>query len=409
MPPPPLGPVCAAALPAKELKCRLEITPGLNCSGGRAARDCPAAAAPQVQAPVGKANSSGRNSISSDPTAGATAGATASNSRRRHNSRHNSRHMEAFRRLFAQGNSSHSYEDAQNLLENLMLISALLLAFSVGGLQSLDHDDMLAADARYLAVRQSPVVLARDASSLWHQPDPERILAGRWVPGDLLSYRCLTFVLSSVVVQISTLSIAVALYVSLSFSNAREDKGHFELWIFYCKWIIAGDYVLQVIGIFMLFECNMIMVDLKLPMYNRLNLSGAFDNNTKEMVEGGDWMLQMEGYMYKLWTITVVGSVLGVIFLMHFVFLLKSRRVNDVDSEDDEDDEMRVNDVYSLQLPEGATTFTKWKSVLDKAGMDFKTCASIHDDFLLRKELEKAGVSIPGDRLKIILELRSSD
>ena len=313
--------------------------------------------------------------------------------------------MEAFRRLFAQGNYSHGYEDAQNLLETLLLISALLLAFSVGGLQSLDHDDMLAADARYLAVMQQAAYTLKGFNV--HIEDPERILAGRWVPMDLLSYRCLTYVLSSVVVQISTLSIAVALYVSLSFSNAREDKGHFELWISYCKWIIAGDYVLQVIGIFLLLECNMNMVDLKIPMYNR-NLSLAWDNNTKQMVEGGNWILQTAGYSFKFWTIIVVGSVLGVMFLMHFVLLMKSRRINDVDSEDDEDDEMRVNDVYCQQLPEGVTTFTKWKSVLDKAGMDFKTCASIHDDFLLRKELEEAGVSIPGDRLKIILELRSS-
>jgi len=43
-----------------------------------------------------------------------------------------------------------------------------------------------------------------------------------------------------------------------------------------------------------------------------------------------------------------------------------------------------------------------------KGGMDFKTCPSIHDDFLLRKELEKAGVCIPGDRLNIMLELRKT-
>ncbi len=52
--------------------------------------------------------------------------------------------------------------------------------------------------------------------------------------------------------------------------------------------------------------------------------------------------------------------------------------------------------------------FKKWESVLDQTGMDFETCTSIHNDFLLRKELEKTGVYIPGDRIKIILELRKT-
>ena len=69
----------------------------------------------------------------------------------------------SFGRLFSQ---EHSYEDAHNLLETLLLVSALMLAFAVGGLQNLDHDNLLEAD------------------------EQERYLAGRWVPGDFLSYRC---------------------------------------------------------------------------------------------------------------------------------------------------------------------------------------------------------------------------
>jgi hypothetical protein len=39
--------------PASPQNSRLELTPGRNCSGGRAARDLPTAASPQVEAPVG--------------------------------------------------------------------------------------------------------------------------------------------------------------------------------------------------------------------------------------------------------------------------------------------------------------------------------------------------------------------
>jgi hypothetical protein len=285
--------------------------------------------------------------------------------------------LEAFRSLFAQDKYRHSYEDAQNLLESLMLVSALLLAFSVGGLQNLNHDDVVEADARYLVA----------------------IGVGYKLPDDLLSHRFLNYFLSSVVIQVAALTIAVALYVSLSFSSAREDKGHFALWMSYGKWLIAGDYCLLMAGIFRLFECNMNLVDMKLPMYKNNNPSGFFNTTTNTMVEGGDLWLQAEGFAYKIRTYTAVGIALGLIFLLHFVFIFKSSRANVAYSRPNED---------PSSLPEGSTAFKKWESVLDKAGMDFKTCASIHDDFLLRKELEKAGVCIPGDRLKIILEFRKS-
>ncbi len=292
----------------------------------------------------------------------------------------------AFRSLFAQDKYMHSYEDAQNLLESLMLVSALLLAFSVGGLQNLNHDDVVEADARYLVASNCGVGCNPNAA-------------------ELLSVRVLNAFLSSVVIQVATLAVAVALYVSLCFSSAREDEGHFALWMSYGKWVIAGDYGLLMAGIFRLFDTNMILVDMKLPMYKNNNpsapwrsrpLAGFFNTTTNTMVQGGDLWLQMEGLAYKVLTETAVCSALGVIFLLHLVFLFKTKFACSRPNED------------PSSLPEGSTAFKKWESVLDTAGMDFETCASIHDDFLLRKELEKAGVCIPGDRLKIILEFRKS-
>jgi len=108
------------------------------------------------------------------------------------------------------------------------------------------------------------------------------------------------------------------------------------------------------------------------------------------MVEGGDWVIQDQGSNYWRWIAYVVGSIIGFILLLHFVLVFGTKR-----------QPRRIN-------LEASTDFEKWESVLDQAGMDFKTCASIHDDLLLRTELEKAGVRIPGDRLKIILELRKA-
>ncbi len=293
------------------------------------------------------------------------------------------RALEAFRHLFSH---DHSYEDAQNLLETVLLISALLLAFAVGGLQNLSHDDMMKADARMLALFQDPAFLAKRGLPLDEQ---QRFLAGRWIPSDFVSYECLRRSYDSLGVQLATLTIAIALYVSLSFSSAREDTGHFQMWMYCCKWIIAVDYCLLMVGIFLLFASNQALINMKFPLYS-YNLSSVFDNKTATMVEGGDWMIQDRAGLYWLWIQTAVGSIIGFIFLLHFVLVFGTKRQT-----------LRSN-------LEASTAFEKWESVLDKAGMDFKTCASIHDDLLLRKELEKAGVCIPGDRLNIILELRKA-
>ena len=181
----------------------------------------------------------------------------------------------AFRRLFSQ---EHSYEDAQNLLESVLLVSALLLAFAVGGLQNLSHDDMMKADARGLALAQDPAFLARRGFPLDEQ---QRVLEGRWVKGDLTSYQCLKDFYNCVGVQLATLTMAIALYVSLSFSSAREDEGYFQMWMYCCKWIIVVDYCLLIYGIFLLFASNQVLVNIKFPLYS-YNLSSVFDNKSIE-------------------------------------------------------------------------------------------------------------------------------
>ncbi len=292
------------------------------------------------------------------------------------------RALEAFKRLFSQ---EHSYEDAQNLLESLLLVSALLLAFAVGGLQNVSHDDMMQADARFLALVQDPAFLARRGLPLDEQ---QRLLEGRWVSSDLVSFQCLKDFYNCIGVQLATLTMAIALYVSLSFSSGREDEGYFQMWMYCCKWIIVLDYCLLVVGIFLLFSSNQAMVNMKFPLYSFDNHSSVFDNKTATMVEGGDWVIQDQAGWYWRWITTAVGSIIGFISLLHFVLVFGTKR-------------QRIN-------LEASTAFKKWESVLDQAGMDFKTCASIHDDLLLRMELEKAGVRIPGDRLNIILELRKA-
>jgi len=229
--------------------------------------------------------------------------------------------------LFSQ---KHSYEDAHKLLESLLLISALLLAFAVGGLQNLDHDDMVNADARFLALMQDPAFLANNGISLDEQ---ERFLAGRWLPRDLVSHACLIKFYNCVVVQISTLVIALALFVSLSFSSGMEDKMHFEAWMSCCKWIIAGDYVLLLVGIFFLFDSNHALVNMKFPLYNNNNLSTIFDNKTATMVEGGDWMHQREAWAYRTWTIVIVSIAVGIIFVIHVVLVVKSNVSTKLDNQ----------------------------------------------------------------------------
>ena len=104
-------------------------------------------------------------------------------------------------------------------------------------------------------------------------------------------------------------------------------------------------------------------------------------------------MIQGEAGNYWFWISRAVGSIIGIIGMLHFVLVFVWFST--------------TRQAFRINL-EASTAFEKWESVLDKAGMDFKTCASIHDDLLMRKELERAGVCIPGDSLNIILELRKA-
>ncbi len=75
------------------------------------------------------------------------------------------------------------------------------------------HDDMMETDARFLALVQDPAFLARRGLPLDEQ---QRLLEGRWVSSDLVSFQCLKDFYNCVGVQLATLTMVIALYVSLS-------------------------------------------------------------------------------------------------------------------------------------------------------------------------------------------------
>ena len=82
--------------------------------------------------------------------------------------------IQSLGRLFKQ---EHSYEDTHNLLEILLLISDLPLAFEVERLKNLGHDDLMKEDARHLALLQDPVFLVRYGR--YSLDDQQRFLGGK--------------------------------------------------------------------------------------------------------------------------------------------------------------------------------------------------------------------------------------
>ena len=109
-----------------------------------------------------------------------------------------------------------TFEDASKLIETILsklierfetilVISALLLSFSVSALQSLSHDDIFEADKRWIIAIQLRNDPTNDAFI------PSVYLLRRRI------YRCLG--IFSVVLITSA-----AIYGSLMFSNARNDR-----------------------------------------------------------------------------------------------------------------------------------------------------------------------------------------
>ena len=192
-----------------------------------------------------------------------------------------------------------SYDDADGLLQTLLLLSTLTLAFAVT-LHSgtLGHADFEEADFRW----SKHMYYQRLSDGRWDQTKMD----GDLLPGledgfgGLLSVRARTLGYICVSLSVISLFCGASTYLSLTYSNAREDKKYFKSWFKSFRWVILFGYLTFVGAILFFFFLNHIVVKIQYPLYNddaRFFLNGTvyyppettYDPDYTDGPEGNDY------------------------------------------------------------------------------------------------------------------------
>ena len=172
--------------------------------------------------------------------------------------------LETFiRRLFI---SRVSFEDISKLLETLMIVSALLLSFTIAGLQSLDHDMLLDADQRWLKAYPAG----------WDSKDRSDTV--RWI---IPSIRSMITLYYSIGIFVVILASSTAMYTCLIYSRARGDANYLSKWFAVMRIVVFGNYIAAIVGLNYLMISTHKYVDINFPLYHINDLCvGANENST---------------------------------------------------------------------------------------------------------------------------------
>jgi hypothetical protein len=221
-----------------------------------------------------------------------------------------------------------SYEGMKSLIETMLLVAALLLSISFSGMQNLDHDDLISADARNHAFNRDP--------RYWKESTEGSFADGRCanitvescfartgnlaaVTNNIPSYRFMTFNMSAMQTLFYVMVIGVLLYASLVHSKACSDIEVSNTWYWiYSSGIISG-YALLLQGLFYLLEVNQHFTAMIFPLYSK-NISSIYDPEQKTMVEGGWYLLQEEYFMKRMFLQIGIYVIIGIFFLLFILF-----------------------------------------------------------------------------------------
>eukprot|EP00961_Rhodomonas_salina_P283813 3835565-Rhodomonas_salina.1 len=148
--------------------------------------------------------------------------------------------------VFSFAGGQMSFEDAENLINNLLLFDAFIFAFASNLTCSVwSHDDLLEADAR--------------AAMLY-------IGEGRNVE-KILSRNFLNRGYSAMILLYASMILCLILTVSLNFSSARERQASLDRWVFVGRPVIFASYVLFFFGLVNFFWASHLSIEMMYPRY----------------------------------------------------------------------------------------------------------------------------------------------
>jgi hypothetical protein len=225
-----------------------------------------------------------------------------------------------------------SFEDTTKLLETVLIISALLLSFSISGLQSVDHEDLLQADKRWLRAFHGPAILK----------DTNLFVPSLWFLYRV--YQCLG-------IFTTVLITSTSIYASLMYSESRGNSEAFQRWSRVFQNLIICEYIALLAGVIILLQVNLSLVDINFPLFYidelcvgrgtnstciannvTLDLSDAVDCPSKRgasrCLSWVDFAHQstVQYYMKNIIIIFSVGA--GSALVLYGIVLLRSRRNN---------------------------------------------------------------------------------
>ena len=209
----------------------------------------------------------------------------------------------------------HTVEDVESLLNVLLLVSALMLSFSISNMFVASHKDLLESDARAMINQRAIDGIPEDCAAL-----PSGCVPKKW--NYVTSWWLARRGLLTLTCYFASITVAIATYISLHLiPHAREDPIFFDQWFAVFKIVIFCGYGLFIVGNFFFFQQIVVLVEVVFPKYTD-ELEDIFDVTTGKMVETYDY--NKPSYIQNMASVVGVGSIVGMVVLLVIPILLSA-------------------------------------------------------------------------------------
>ena len=207
---------------------------------------------------------------------------------------------------------AHTVEDAEGLLNSLLLLTVLMLAFAVNQTTAVfSLEDYLLADQR-------------DATMQWNKGGrPETI--SDWGAGGRgpISDYFLTLGMYSILCLVVALVLGVISYISLCYSDARESPAFLKLWWKVHRWVMAVAWLAFLAGTFCFLIAMHAALEIAAPRYNSFTIvNGVFSEPASQDLVGGLTLSHTYPLNSAIIWVIIVTCILGIILHVVLVFVL---------------------------------------------------------------------------------------
>jgi hypothetical protein len=206
---------------------------------------------------------------------------------------------------------AHTVEDAEGLLNSLLLLTVLMLAFAVNQTTAIfSLEDFLEADKR-------------EATAYWnYKGRPEIIKDGAWGHGPI-SHFFIIRGMWSILLLVLALVLGVISYISLCYSDARESPEFLKLWWKVHRWIMAVAWLAFLAGTFFFLQGMHAALDIAAPRYDSFTMvNGTLSEPASQDLDFGITLLLGKQMNNGIIWVIVVTAVLGLLLHVVLVFFL---------------------------------------------------------------------------------------